>query len=186
MTAFDADDALVGADVVARVTERPHSEPTGVWDDAPTTASEPIPEEDQMRPREFDPKHREPFLGLLYVGYLDDEVTVYGHKFRLATPTNTERLQIGMVISPWRNTLTEEIAYGQAVVSAFLHSVDGTALPEPVTTNPKDFALRDRFNWVGENLKRPVINALFDACLKLDAQVDEVLAAMGKAPRQPE
>lgn len=130
---------------------------------------------------EFDPRHREPFRGLLYVGALTEDFELFGHRFRIGTPTQTERLQIGQVIQPWQGTVTGEIAYQTALVAAYLIEVDGQKLPEPVLTNPKETALHDRFRWVSENLRRVVIDEIFDRCLKLDSQVDDVLAAMGKA-----
>lgn len=152
------------------VTEEPQAaaEPP---DEAP--ADEDIPE--------FDARHRQPFKGLLYVGALTHRVELFGHTFTIATPTQTERLQIGQVIQPWQGTVTGEIAYATALVAAFLVDIDGEKLPEPVLTNPKETALHDRFHWVRENIRKPVVDWLFDECLKLDSQVDDVLAAMGKA-----
>jgi hypothetical protein len=148
-------------------------EPTKEEKSAPESVEEDIPE--------FDPAYRQPFKGLLYVGALTKSFELFGHHFTIATPTQTERLQIGQVIEPFQNTLTAEIAYQTALVAAYLVDIDGTKLPEPVVTNPKETALHDRFRWASENLRRPVLDRIFDECLKLDRLVDEVLAAMGKA-----
>lgn len=187
MPTYSADEALVGP-----ATPRP--DPPGIWDipgqetppppvDAiPVVAAEKPAEEDpNLAAREFDPKAKEAFVGLLHLGSLDRDVTLYGHKFLLVTPTNAERIQIGLITQPWRDTLTEEVAWMQAMVAAFLQRVDGAPLPEPISPDPKDTALRGRFNWVGENLRRQVINAIFQECLILDNQVDIALEAMGKA-----
>lgn len=141
----------------------------------------PAPEPVQEEVPEFDPRHREPFKGLLYVGALLDTFEVFGHSFTIGTPTQTERLQIGQVIQPWQGTVTGEIAYQTALVAAYLIDIDGVKLPEPVLNNPKETALHDRFRWVSDNIRRPVINEIFDRCLRLDSKVDDVLAAMGKA-----
>lgn len=146
-----------------RAQEKP--EPEGIEEDIP----------------EFDPAYRQPFKGLLYVGALTKSFELFGHHFTIATPTQTERLQIGQVIEPFQNTVTAEIAYQTALVAAYLVDIDGTKLPEPVVNNPKETALHDRFRWASENLRRPVLDRIFDECLKLDRQVDDVLAAMGKA-----
>lgn len=132
-------------------------------------------------PPEFDEKHRMKFRGMLYVGALTDQFELFGHSFTIATPSETERLQIGLVMQPYQATMTAEIAYQNALVAAYLVDIDGRKLPEPITTDPKDVALLHRFKWVTNNLRRVVVNALFDRCLMLDKQVDEVLAAMGKA-----
>jgi len=147
----------------------------------PQPAPEPEPEPIQEDVPEFDARHREPFRGLLYVGALTEDFELFGHSFRIGTPTQTERLQIGQVIQPWQGTVTGEIAYQTALVAAYLIEVDGQKLPEPIMTNPKETALHDRFRWVSENLRRVVIDEIFDRCLKLDGKVEDVLAAMGKA-----
>lgn len=147
----------------------------------PVQEEQPAPEPVEEELPEFDPAHRQPFKGLLFVGALTHSFELFGHRFTIATPTQTERLQIGQVIEPFQNTVTAEIAYQTALVAAYLVDIDGQKLPEPVVTNPKETALHDRFRWTSENLRRPVLDQLFDQCLKLDSQVDDVLAAMGKA-----
>lgn len=140
---------------------------------APTPDTEPIPE--------FDPQHRKPFIGLLYLGALTEQFTLFGHEFVMSTPSQAEFLQIGMVTEPYLTTVTSDMAYATARVAAYLVSVDGTKLPEPISDNPKDIALLQRFNWVTANIRRPVINKLFDKALELEDKVDKALAAMGKA-----
>jgi hypothetical protein len=132
-------------------------------------------------PPEFDEKHRMRFRGMLYIGALTDHFDLFGHSFIMATPSETDRLQIGLVMQPYQSTMTAEIAYQNALVAAYLIEVDGRKLPQPITTDPKDTALLHRFQWVTTNLKRPVVNKLFERCLELDKQVEDVLAAMGKA-----
>lgn len=197
MPDLNADAALVGPAQPPMV----RSDPPGVWDlppeDSPDVSpnmamppppqpEEPeVPQED-LKPREFDARARDAFHGLLWIGHLSQEVQRYGHIFKLVTPSGTERIQIGQVIAEWRNTLTEEVAFMQATVAAFLVSVDGVALPEPVLNHPKETALQDRFTWVGENFSsRALLNELFQECLILDQQSDIALEAMGKALRQP-
>lgn len=168
--------------------------PPGVELYSPTAEEPPKPERPAESPQpepetepvaedvpEFDPKHRQPFSGLLYVGALTDSFELFGHRFTIATPTQTERLQIGQVIAPYQNTVTAEVAYQTALVAAYLTEIDGHKLPEPVLSNPKETALHDRFRWVSENMRRVVVDQLFDRCLQLDTQVNDVLAAMGKA-----
>jgi hypothetical protein len=174
MPQFSADEAQVASAMAGvRSPATPQSAP-----EPPVTLPEPEPVLDY---REFDPKHREAFTGLLYVGHLDHEFQLYGHTFRIATPTQTERLQVGPVVKEFRDTITNEIAYQAAVVALYLVSIDGQALPQPILANAKDAAVRDRFNWVTENMRRPVINAVFDQSMILEDVVDETLEAMGKA-----
>lgn len=149
-------------------------------DEGRERASGEIPTEPEKAP-EFDPAYRQPFTGLLYIGALTESFELYGHFFTIATPTQTERLQIGLVIKDYQGTVTGEIAYQTALVAAYLVDIDGTKLPEPVLTNPKEIALHDRFRWVSQNMRRIVIDQVFDRCLQLDAQVDATAEAMGKA-----
>jgi len=150
----------------------------------PTLPPEPEePEEDAFVEdvSEFDPKWRQPFSGLLYVGALTDSFEVYGHRFTIATPTLTEHLQIGQVIEPYQSTVMAEVAFQTARVAAYLVEIDGKGLPRPITNDPKETSLHQRFQWVTDNLKRPVINRISDRCYELDAKVEGVLEAMGKA-----
>lgn len=175
MAEFTADQAAVASAMAVQpsAVETPEGPPA-----APQAAEEALPKRDY---RDFDPRHKESFAGLLYVGQLDDEFVLYGHKFRIATPRQTERLQIGPMTREFQDTSTQELAYQAAVVALYLISIDGQELPQPVLLNIKDGALRDRFNWVCENIRRPIINALFDKCWILEAEVDATLEAMGKA-----
>lgn len=168
----DASDAAAAAIPDAPPPADPPTPPTP--EDAPRDAS-------QFAPKEFDPRWREPFHGLLYLGQLDEEFVIWGHKFRIVTPSQAERMQIGVVHKPFANTLSTEIAFETVLVAAYLHSIDGQELPAPVLNTAKDNALQDRYNWVVENLKRPVIAKVYNKCLALEEQVDEVLAAMGEA-----
>lgn len=140
-------------------------------------------QEDEAREEvpEFDPRWRDAFSGLLYVGALSSSFEVYGHRFTIATPTMTEMLQIGQVIEPFQKTVMAEVAFQTARVAAYLSSIDGRDLPRPISNDPKETALHQRFQWVNDTLKRPVINKIHDKTFELDAQVEGVLEAMGKA-----
>jgi hypothetical protein len=151
----------------------PDPEPVG-----PVVEEEPT---EEFVPQEFDPRHREAFTGLLWVGYLSRRFQIYGHDFLIATPTSTERMQIGLVMRDYTDTFAQEIAYATALVAAFLVSIDGVELPKPVTTNSKETALHDRFRWVSENMRRPVVNRIFGECMELEEEVEGALDAMGKA-----
>lgn len=138
---------------------------------APEEASEEIPA--------FDPRHKEVYTGLLWVGALSRREVLFGHSFDLSTPTTRERLEMGQLLEPFAGTPSAQVAYSTALVAAYLRRVDDLDLPEPI--GPKDTGLRGRFEWVQDNLRRPVVEALFDRALVLEGQVDEVLEDMGKA-----
>jgi hypothetical protein len=174
MTIHDADDAAVRAAMAGRDLQQAEA----VQDEIPTVDALP---QDDYKPKEFDPRHREKFRGLLYVGALTTDFEFWGHRFRIATPTQTERIQIGLVTRDYMDTISTEIAITTAFVSAFLVAVDDQPLPQPVVNNPKETALHERFRWVSENMRKPVIDAVYSRCLELEQEVDEVLGAMGKA-----
>jgi hypothetical protein len=180
MPQFTADEAQVASHMAARPEPEAPPEETAP-SDPPAAPSEPEPVVAKPDYREFDPKHKEAFSGLLYVGQLDDEFMRFGHKFRIVTPSQTERLQVGPIIKEFRDTITAEIAFQTAIVALYLQSVDDQPLPQPIMINAKDTALRDRFNWVSENMRRQVIYAICDQCMILDDEVDAILDAMGKA-----
>lgn len=136
---------------------------------------------EDYQPAEFDERYKEPFTGLLYLGHLEETFSIWGHTFRIVTPSRMERIQAGELHAPYVGTLAAEIAYQAILVATFLTDVDGHELPRPVITDPKENAVRDRFKWVAENLKDPVIDLVYEQVLKLDARVRDAVAAMGEA-----
>jgi hypothetical protein len=174
MTIHDADDAAVRAAMTARDFQR-----EDVIEEE-TLAPQSDPPSDYA-PREFDPRHKETFQGLLYIGALTADFELWGHRFSIATPTQTERLQIGLVMRDYADTVSSEIAFSTVFVAACLIAVDGQPLPQPIVNNPKETALHERFRWVCDTLRKPVIDMVYSRCLELEQEVDQVLEAMGKA-----
>jgi hypothetical protein len=164
----------------------PSEDTPGTDQESPVTpGGEQVPDEDtsDAKPPEFDPRYREPFVGLLHVGYLAATFEFLGHTFRIATPTRRERIQMGLAIRPYQGTATWELAYQSAMVAAYLIEVDGQKLPEPVLTSAKEDAFTERFKWVNENVMDHVMDEIYTKCLELDGTVKDVIAAMGKASR---
>jgi hypothetical protein len=184
------DDALVEPSVAASAAAAtsPGPPPSS---DAPETIKEPLgqPGPDTERPDQeaiaepaaFDARCREPFTGLMFLGHLEQTVSIWGHTFRLVTPSQAMKLQLGPLHKPFLNTLATDIAYQTILVAAYLRQVDHRELPQPVLNDPTENALADRFRWVGENLRQPVIDRLFSICLEMEGQVSSVLRAMGEA-----
>jgi hypothetical protein len=141
----------------------------------------PLQEQDGIQPQEFDPRHRDAFTGLLFLGYLEKTITVWGHTFHLVTPSQAEKIQIGLLHKEYLGTLASEIAYQTLLVAAYLRNVDGNELPKPITNDSKDQALNERYRWVGENLREQVIDEIFSRCIMMQADIRDILAAMGKA-----
>lgn len=121
----------------------------------------------------FDPRYREPFIGLLYLGKLSEEFVLFGHSFLMETPNQATRLETGVLHKRYLNSMSSEMGWQTVTVAAYLQKVDGTPLPEPI--GPKDTGLLDRLNWILENINTAVINALFERTLILDSKVRDVM-----------
>jgi hypothetical protein len=151
----------------------------------PVVARPPEPQSEQGLDEdeipEFDPRYREPFEGLLFVGHLTETVSYMGHKFRLVTPSSSERLQMAILTKPYNDTIGFDFAYSCALVAAYLIEIDGQPLPQPITNDVKDTALDHRWEWVINHMKKPVVDYLFNQCFTLDGEVRSILDAMGKA-----
>lgn len=132
---------------------------------------------------EFDPKVRQDFEGLLYLGRLTDEFEAFGHSFIIRTISTDEVLEVGLLHKPYKDSISEVKAYQAALVAACVVSVDGKALPLPVTNDPYDTALSNRFHYVKRSWFPPLLDVIYERYLLLEARVDEALTAMGNRSR---
>ncbi len=73
----------------------------------------------------FPPEHVEPLKGLLYLGFLSDEIEYAGHMFHIRTLTEGEILRIGQLMKAYRGTVTEVEARKMYTVAACILDVDG-------------------------------------------------------------
>ena len=135
---------------------------------------------------EFDPRYREPFIGLTFVGALVKKFALLGHSIVVRTLKADELLEVALLVKPYQGTIGELKAYNQAVVCMALASVDGRELPLPLGegTDLHVWA-QQRFDWLGAQYYPTTIGAIFEAYLELDQKVAEVVDAMGKALAQP-
>lgn len=150
----------------------------------PSEESEVVSEEETVPdpPMEFDSRVREPFTGLLYLGYLEDSFQWLGHKFRIRTLKSGELLEIALVVKQYADTIGASRAYADATAAACLMKVDGRDLPVAITTDPDDTDFVARFEYVSKTYHPPVIDLIYDRYLRLEEKVQEAIAAMGKAP----
>jgi len=174
-----------------RVTEPIHNDPPlspgvtvleshrdGDEDENPQQA-----QEDQVPLPEFDPRYRDDFDGLLYVGRLEDKFEWLGHTFEIRTLTTDEVIEIGLLTKPYDDTIGGVKAYQAAVVASCVVRVDGRPLPMPITNDPRDTASRNRFDYVKRSWFPPVLDYVYEQYMLLEDRVRAVLAAMGKASR---
>jgi acyl-homoserine lactone acylase PvdQ len=132
---------------------------------------EELPEKDDLS--EFDPRYRDPFLGLLYLGFLTKEEEIFGHSFKLVTPGQRTRFEAGLLHKPYLNSMEGENAWATVQVAAYLLAVDGTELPGAI--GPKSTGVTERYNWVVDNLHRTVIQDLYLKTLSLEAESAKAL-----------
>lgn len=145
-----------------------------------TTQAATTDDEGQL-PDEFDPKFREPFNGLLFIGALTYSFTLLGHRFKIKTVGIDDLLEVGLITAKYKGTLGESRAYSTAMVAASLMSVDGKQLPQPLTMDPDDTALANAYEYIRGHYFPPIVDALYLKYLELEAQVEQIIAAMGKA-----
>ena len=74
-------------------------------------------------------------------------------------------------------------AYQAALVAACVVSVDGRPMPLPITNEPSDTPLANRFRYVMRSWFPPLLDGIYEQYLLLEERVARVLDAMGKASR---
>lgn len=140
-------------------------------DDRAAPPPEPVPE--------FDARWREEFTGLLYLGALSSEFTWLGHHFVVRTLTTGELAEVALAAKRYEGTDGAYKAYQAAVVAAAVVSVDGQAMPSPLTTDPRDTPFLNRYRYVMRSWYPPVLDAVYQRYFDLEIKVREVIEAMG-------
>lgn len=155
----------------------PHRDPVEDASDDGEEApdDEPLPE--------FDPKVRQDFDGLLFLGKLEDEFYWLGHRFVIRTLVTDEILEVGLLHKQYAETLADVKAYQAAVAAACVVTVDGKPLPQPLSVDPSDTALRNRFDYVRKSWYPSVLDQVYQRYLMLEGKVDAVIEAMGNPSR---
>jgi hypothetical protein len=138
----------------------------------------PGPDEEEVKLPEFDPRYREIFEGLLFIGKVSKQFTWFGHKIIMRTPTVDDLLEIGLLHKPWVGTVAEVKAYQALVIAATIQSIDGQPFPPPLHSD--DNALEAKFNYVKKYYPW-TFDKLYNEYLTLDAEVAAAHDALGKA-----
>lgn len=144
--------------------------------DAPASDQEPLP----AAAAKFDEQHKLPFEGLLFLGALKDSFSWAGHDFVIRTLRTDEVLEIALLSQPYRGTLGEDKAYQAAVSAGCLMSVDGQPVSIPLTDEPGDTPLANKFDYIKGHWFPPVLDVIYEKYLLLENKVLEVLKEMGK------
>lgn len=138
-----------------------------------------VPEEEPLP--EFDPRHRQDFEGLLYLGRLQETFRLWGHTFVIKTLTTEEVAEIGLIIKPYDGTSGFNAAYQAAVVAACVVSVDGKELPKSIEVGGLDELRNVRFPYVLKNWMPPVREEVWNRYFNLELRSRRVLDALGEA-----
>lgn len=154
--------------------------------DAPGDSTDPQPEsttgaqdEEAREPvPEFDPRWREDFEGLLYLGYLTKDFSWAGHRFSMRTLDVDTILEIGLLHRDYQGTLSDLKAYQALVIAAALTMVDGRPVALPLSDSQSD--LEAKFVVVTKWYPH-VHDYLYSEYLTLEDRVAKVLDAMGEA-----
>lgn len=171
------------ANVGAQVSGPPPSSTAPEENTEPHRATAEAPPEgaaSEERPLpEFDPRVRQDFDGLLFLGALTNQFEWLGHTFVIKTLSTDELLEVSLLVKEWQGTLGEMKAYSAAIVAACTVSVDGKPLPQPISANPGDLPVRNRFNMV-RRWYPTTLDVVYDEYMQLERRVLEVMDAMGK------
>lgn len=130
---------------------------------------------------EFDPRFKEDFEGLLYLGHLEHKFEWMGHEFLIRTLKTDQVLEIGQIHARYRESLSDVKAYQAGVVAACVISVDGKPLPSPISSDTSDTELVNRFEYVVRSWYPLTLDAVYQEYILLEQRVAQVAAAMGKA-----
>lgn len=177
-----SDSVNVGAHVNGPPVEAlPNGQPPGDTEPQRATAEAPpqeVANESQALP-EFDPRARDDFEGLLYLGALTNDFPWMGHIFVIKTLSVDELLEVALLVKEWQGSMGEMKAYATLMVAACTVSVDGRPLPQPISSQPGDTVVRNRFEVV-RRWYPTTVDVIYEQYLLLEARVMEVLEAMGK------
>lgn len=137
---------------------------------------------DNSLPESFDPRWKEEFEGLLFLGRLQRSFSWMGHRFTIKSLGTDDILAISLVQKPYIGQMGEMKAYQAAAVAASLIEVDGRPMPFPVSRSPDSYEeVQAKFEYVTRNYSPIIIDVIYNASLELEQKVAEVIVAMGKA-----
>ena len=134
-------------------------------------------ETDSKNINTFPDEWKDEFEGLLFVGYLQKEVTrIPFHKFVVRTLTVNEKLEVSLITKPYMDTIGYGRAYKAAIVAAGLMTVDGRDL---IPNNKNINIIRQKYEYVVNNWFDTTIDILYNEIDYLENRVILVLQELG-------
>lgn len=160
----------------AEATELPLGTPLGTGKDSENQESGP-----------FDPRYKEDFEGLAFLGALEARFSFIGHTFHIRTLATHELLAVGKIIKAYDGTIGQTKAYATAMVALATVSVDGVGLPIPHedSNDDLDWAFQ-RFNYVAAKWFPFTVDYVYERCLLLEDRVLTVLTEMADQAKKAE
>jgi len=125
----------------------------------------------------FPDAWKDEFEGLLFLGYLQSEVTqIPFHKFVVKTLTINEKIEVSLITKPYLDSVGFNRAWKSATVAAGLVSVDDRPLiPSLKSVN----SLKQKFDYVTQNWYDVVVEILYDEIQRLEDKAIVVLGELG-------
>lgn len=155
----------------------PEKVPVDAEGDEPQAQAEPVEEGIPTFPEE----HREKFVGLLYLGRLEDSLTWAGHTFVVRTLTSGEHIIAGMLVKPYLGTRIEGRAWQAAIVACGIELADGQPIYDSLGPEDEMTVARKKMDYILKHWYPSTVNALHSKISELDILAREALEAMGKA-----
>ena len=178
----DGDIAIEEPADTAWFPEVPPEEPSSTTDPALSSDVPPsegiTSDEARIAQLELDPRYRQDFDGLLYLGSLRDEFKWAGHTFTIRTLTVDEMLEVGLIVKRYDETIGSNRAYITAVVAACLERVDGKSVHSPL--GPRESPLEERFRYIRESWYPWTADRVYNQFLMLETRVAQIIEAMGE------
>ena len=173
-------------------SELPTSSGPSPLSETPGSVEEPLPdslveqtdetaEQDDKPLPEFNPKYREAFEGLLYLGYLEDKFRWFHHEFEIKTLNSQEVLQVAVAVKEYADTIGAARAYATAIAAACIKRIDRQRLPFPLFIDADDqSSMNERFEYM-LRYHPMIIDKIYSTYLELESTVVRIVEAMGEA-----
>lgn len=161
-------------------SDTPEAGDTGEQTESRPQGEQQVQQDEVIELPQFDDKHAEDFVGLLYLGRIDKKFRLFGHTFVIRTLTTEQLAEIAQITKDSVGLSAENAVYQSAVVAAAVQSVDGEPLPGSLTFNALD-DLQVRFTYVMRNWMPPVREAIYRECTRLELVARQALTALGEA-----
>lgn len=160
----------------SEATEIPLGTPLGTGTDSENEESGP-----------FDPRYKEDFEGLAFLGALEARFSFIGHRFHIRTLATYELLAVGKIVKGYEGEIGATKAYATAMVALATVSVDGVGLPIPIGESGNDLAWAfERFDFVAAKWWPFTIDYVYERILLLENRVESVLIEMSEQAKKAE